>query len=224
MFRLTLKELLAKKLRLLTTALAVMLGVAFMGGTLVLTATMNRTFDDLLSDAYSGTDAFVRGESELDDSTAAAPRIDASVVETVAQADGVQASMGFITGYAQIVGHDGKALGNPGMGAPTMGETWITDDELNPYELREGRSPAAHGEVVIDQNSANTGDFALGETISVLTKDGANDFTITGFAGFGDASSPGGASAVLFTVDDAQTYVSAPGKFDSVLVRAAVSA
>ena len=220
MFRLTLKELLAKKLRLLTTALAVMLGVAFMAGTLVLTATMNRTFDDLLSDAYSGTDAFVRGESELDDSTAAAPRIDASVVETVAQAAGVQASMGFITGYAQIVGHDGKALGNPGMGAPTMGETWITDDELNPYELREGRSPAAHGEVVIDQNSANTGDFALGETISVLTKDGANDFTITGFAGFGDASSPGGASAVLFTVDDAQTYVSAPGKFDSVLVRA----
>ena len=81
MFRLTLKELLAKKLRLLTTALAVMLGVAFMAGTLVLTDTMNRTFDGLLSDAYSGTDAFVRGESELDDSTAAAPRIDASVVE-----------------------------------------------------------------------------------------------------------------------------------------------
>ena len=77
MFRLTIKELLAKKLRLLTTALAVMLGVAFMAGTLVLTDTMNRTFDGLLSDAYAGTDAYVRGVSELDAGTAQAPRLDA---------------------------------------------------------------------------------------------------------------------------------------------------
>jgi len=57
MFRLTVKELLAKKLRLLTTALVMMLGVAFMAGTLVLTDTMNRTFDGLLSNAYAGNDA-----------------------------------------------------------------------------------------------------------------------------------------------------------------------
>ena len=69
MFRLTIKELLAKKLRLLTTALAVLLGVAFIAGTLVLTDTMNRTFDNVLSDANAGTDAYVRGVSELDAGT-----------------------------------------------------------------------------------------------------------------------------------------------------------
>jgi len=83
MFNLTVKELLAKKLRLLTTALAVMLGVAFMAGTLVLTDTMNRTFDGLLSNAYAGTDAYVRGVSELDAGTGQAPRLDQSVVESL---------------------------------------------------------------------------------------------------------------------------------------------
>jgi putative ABC transport system permease protein len=221
MFRLTIKELLAKKLRLLTTALAVMLGVAFMAGTLVLTDTMNSTFDSLLTDAYSGTDAFVRGESGLENSTAPAPRIDETVVDQIAQLDGVEASFGFITGYAQIVDHDGKAMGNPGMGAPVFGETWITDDELNPYNLTEGHAPSANGEVVIDQNSADKGDFAIGEQISVLTKEGSDTFTISGFAGFGSEDSAGGASAVLFTEDDAHTYVSSPGMIDSVLVRGA---
>ena len=165
MFRLTLKELLAKKLRLLTTALAVMLGVAFMAGTLVLTDTMNRRSTACCrtpTRAPTPSSAAIRARRQH----RAAPRIDDPSSTTVAKAAGVAGIEGFITGYAQLVDHDGKAVGNPGMGAPTMGETWITDDELNPYELREGRSPAAHGEVVIDQNSADTGDFAVGETVT----------------------------------------------------------
>ncbi len=223
MFRLTFKELLAKKLRLLTTALAVMLGVAFMAGTLVLTDTMNSTFDGLLSSAYSGTDAYVRGESALGNSTAQAPHISQGVVDAVAASADVDVAFGFITGYAQLVDHHGKAVGNPGRGAPTMGETWITDDELNPYELSAGRAPTAHGEVVIDRHSAQTAHFVLGERVRVLTKEGSDMFTIVGIARFGDADSAGGASAVLFTVDDAQTYVSEPGQFSSVLVRSATA-
>ena len=63
MWRVTIRGLLAKKLRLLTTALAVMLGVAFMAGTLVLTDTMGKVFDDLFADVNAGTDAYVRGET-----------------------------------------------------------------------------------------------------------------------------------------------------------------
>ncbi|HZY07429.1 MAG TPA: hypothetical protein VFE69_06770, partial [Ilumatobacteraceae bacterium] len=66
MLHLTLKELAAKKLRLLTTAVAVMLGVAFMAGTLVLTATISKTFDGLFSEGYAGTDAYVRATSQID--------------------------------------------------------------------------------------------------------------------------------------------------------------
>src|SRR5918993_962933 len=98
MFKLTIKELFGKKLRLITTALAVMLGVAFMAGTLVLTDTIGKTFDGLFSEAYSGTDAFVRGEKVLDSSTDAPP-IDASVLDTVAAVDGVQHAAGTVSGY-----------------------------------------------------------------------------------------------------------------------------
>src|SRR5829696_2515906 len=107
MFSLTIKELLARKLRLLTTAMAVMLGVAFMAGTLVLTDTMDRTFDGLLSDAYAGTDTYVRGASNIDDSTAQAAPISDSVLDTVRTQPGVAGAVGFVSGYAQLIDHDG---------------------------------------------------------------------------------------------------------------------
>ena len=66
MFRLTIKELAARKLRLFSTALAVFLGVAFLAGTLMLTDTVTKAFDGVLSDAHEGTDAYVRGASPLD--------------------------------------------------------------------------------------------------------------------------------------------------------------
>jgi putative ABC transport system permease protein len=218
MFRLTLKELFAKKLRLITTALAVMLGVAFMSGTLVLTDTMSRSFDGLFSDAYAGTDAFVRGVSPLGDHSAGAPSLDAGIVATVAAADGVAHAEGLVSGYAQLVDHDGKAIGNPGQGAPTLGDAWIDSPELNPYHVVEGRPPASNGEIVVDRRSAETADFVLGEAVTVLTKSGSDVFTITGIAKFGEEDSIGGASQVLFTDADAQQFVGEPDQFDAVSV------
>ena len=84
MFRLTIKELVAKKLRLLSTAMAVLLGVAFLAGTLVLTDTVTKTFDSVLADANAGTDAYVRGDSPLDLGFGEArPRIDAALVDAL---------------------------------------------------------------------------------------------------------------------------------------------
>ena len=66
MFQLTIKELAARKLRLLATAFAVLLGVAFMAGTLVFTQTVGATFDSALAEADQGVDAYVRTPSEID--------------------------------------------------------------------------------------------------------------------------------------------------------------
>ena len=88
MWRVTIRGLLAKKLRLFTTALAVMLGVAFMSGTLVLTDTMGKVFDDLFADVNRGTDAFVRGQTVFkSDFGDVRSRIPASLVTTVQGAD-----------------------------------------------------------------------------------------------------------------------------------------
>ena len=153
MFRLTLKELRAKKLRLLTTALAVMLGVAFMAGTLVLTDTMNRTFDGLLPTPTRAPTRTCAASPSSTTALAAAPRLDASVVDTVAQRRRCRSRRwASVTGYAQLVDHDGKASGNPGMGAPTFGETLDHRRRAEPVRARRRHAPpAAHGEIVIDQ-------------------------------------------------------------------------
>src|SRR6188472_4055157 len=142
MIRVTLKDLWAKKVRLFTTSIAVLLGVAFMSGTLVLTDTVSRTFDDLFKNVNAGTDAVVRGVTTVSsgDLGDQRPRVDDSLVATVSKVPGVKLARGDVLGYAQIVGKDGKAIGNPNRGAPTFGGAWH-DDELNPFTLREGKAP-----------------------------------------------------------------------------------
>lgn len=231
MWHATLKDLAARKVRLVTTGVAVLLGVAFMAGTLVLTDTVSKTFDDLFADVYDGTDAVVRGEAAF--STAEGgdqrPKLDASMVDEVAGVDGVATAEGMVLGYAQIVDSDGDALGNLSTGAPTFGSTWIADDDLNPFDLVEGEAPeasatvagveattAAPYEVVIDRGSAADGHLAVGDTTEVLTVAGPQPVTVVGIASFGEADNPGGASYAMFAGPDAEALVSEPGRVDAI--------
>lgn len=222
MFRIALKTVLARKLRLISTAFAVVLGVAFMSGALVLTDTVGRSFDSLFADIFDDTDALVRSTQKFESSAEAAEaraRIDASVLSNVERADGVARAVGFVQGYAQIVGKDGKELGNPGAGAPTFGSNWIDDPELNSFSLAEGRAPTGPDEVVIDKASATKGKLLVGDKTNVLTTAGAIPVTIVGVAKFGTADSPLGASFAMFTTAKAQEVVAEPGMFDSIIVR-----
>jgi putative ABC transport system permease protein len=223
MFRTTLKDLSARKLRLLTTSIAVLLGVAFMAGTLVLTDTIGKTFDDLFADVNSGTDAYVRGEAafEVDEMGGQRARLDESLADTIRGVDGVAVAAPSIQAFAQIVDKDGEPIGDPKMGAPTYGASWLADDDLNPFDLASGRAPEAADEVVIDQGSAKAAGYEVGDAASVLTQAGEQAVTIVGIATFGGEDSPGGASFALFTLDAAQTYLTAPGKVDAIKVVAA---
>src|SRR3954447_25762391 len=104
MFRTTMNGLLAHKFRLFTTALAVMLGVAFMAGTFVLTDTVTKTFDDLFATVYKGIDSYVEGEAAfegVENAGAQRGRIDASLVDTIMKVDGVRTAEGMSMGYAR---------------------------------------------------------------------------------------------------------------------------
>ena len=81
--------------------------------------------------------------------------------------DGVAAAEGHIEAYAQLVDKDGEADGQPRHGrARRSAAHWLADDGLNPFDLVDGRGPAdATDEVVIDEASADDGDFAVGDTI-----------------------------------------------------------
>ncbi len=223
MFRLMLDNLVARKFRLLSTALSVVIGVAFLVGSLVLIDTISRSFDDLFADVNQGVDAEVRSSEALEtDFGTIRGRIDASVVAEVEEVPGVKAAAGSVFGYAQLVAPNGEAMGNPGQGAPTLGFSWTDVAELNPMRLLGGgRAPVAAGEVVIDLKSANDGPFAVGDSVTILLQGPPQEFEIVGIARFGTADSPLGASVALFEPATAQAVLAEPGKVDAVDVVAA---
>ncbi|HEX6596905.1 MAG TPA: FtsX-like permease family protein [Acidimicrobiales bacterium] len=220
MFKLTFKSLLARKRRLITTALAVTLGVAFMAGTLVLTDTIGQTFDDLFGNAYANTDVQVRQVASFEgpdgfDTADQRGRVDASIIPSLLAIDGVATAEGDIFGYARLLAKDGDPIGRPDMGAPTIGSVW-SETELNPFRIVAGQAPRADDEVVIDRKSANDGKLAVGDTTRVLVQAGPQEIRIAGIAKYGTADSPGGASFVLFRSSVAQRLLAEPGKFDSI--------
>ncbi|MBN2623757.1 MAG: ABC transporter permease, partial [Acidimicrobiales bacterium] len=217
MVKVALRGLLAHKSRLVTTFLAVALGVAFIGGVLVLTDTMNRSFDDLFADVYRDTDAVVRSEETIGtDFGDIRGQVDASLLDTVRQADAVAAADGNVEGFARIVDKDGDPVGDPAMGAPTLGGNWTDVDELNPFDLTDGRAPTSAGEVVIDLGTARDTGYAVGDMVPVQTQSASDEYEVVGIARFGTADSPGGASYALWTTEEAQRLVGEPDRFAAI--------
>ena len=219
MFKIVLQGLFARKLRLVTTALAVILGVAFTAGTLVLTDTLTSIFNDLSAGVYKGTDAVVRAKAVFNGPNnigEVRPMIDAALVPALSHVPGVAAAEGSVLGYTRLIGKDGTPIGNPTSGAPTLGGNWGTVQALNPFHLVAGHAPQAPDEVVIDKHSATVGHLAVGDTTTVLVNGPPRRVRISGISGFGTADSPAGASVVQFTTPVAQLLVAAPGKFSSI--------
>jgi putative ABC transport system permease protein len=218
--KVALRGLMAHKLRMLITFVAVAIGVAFMGGVLVLGDTMNRAFDDLFSDVFRGTDAVVRSEqvfsSDFGDIRSG---VDEDLVAVIEDVDGVESVAGSTDSFARIIDQDGDPVGNPAFGPPTFGSTWV-DGRLNPFNLDEGRAPEADDEIVIDRGAADSTEYELGDQVTVQTAKGIGEFELVGVAKFGTADSPGGATFVMWTAAAAQEWIGEEGKFSTISVAA----
>jgi putative ABC transport system permease protein len=221
MLWITLQGLIAHRFRLFATALAVTLGVAFTAGTLMLTDTVARTFDNLLGEIYAGTDAVVRGEEQFEgpmSTGAQRPRVDEALVDEVRGVDGVLAAEGSVMGYARLTTANGDAIGDPAAGAPALGLTWSDDGRINPLAITEGRAPEAADEIVIDAPSLEKSGISLGEPMTVLVQAGPVEKTVVGTIAFGSAETIGGATMVAFDPDVAQELLAEPGKWDEISV------
>ncbi len=222
MFKVTVKTLLARRFRLLSTGFAVVLGIAFLAGTLVLTATISNTFDTLFADAFAGVDAEVRGPKVFDGEQGAEDSrqpVDASLVEAVAEVDGVADAAGYVEAYAQLVGEDGEKIGDPDM-AGTYSQPWLGDSPINSYQLAEGRGPEADDEVVLDRGGAKEGDYALGDEATVLSVLGTETYEVVGIATFGDEDTASGRHYVFVTDDKARELASSPDTYDAIIAGA----
>ncbi len=216
MFTLTLKGLWAHKLRYALTGLAVVLGVAFMSGTMVLTDTMKSTFDGVFATANEGTDVIVQRAGALDgELSTTRDRVDADVVDQVAAVDGVATARGSIQGFAQLVHADGTVGTDDGLGV-TIGANWIDDERLNPFSLDAGHAPEGPDEAVIDRQTADDEGWEPGDRFSVLTADGPHELTLVGTATYGAVDGLPGSTLVATTDATAQALFAEPGHVDNV--------
>ena len=220
MWNATLKGLLAHKLRLAATALAIVLGVSFVAGTYVLTDTISATFDNLFKQVTQGIDVAVRTNATFSSQGMETREpMPASVLNQVRAVDGVRVTEGNVTGYAQFVGKDGKPVTTGG--APTLGVSFAADTPFTAgSEIRAGRLPRGPGEVVADAKTAEDAGFQVGDRGKILFQGPARTFTIVGIVGFGQADNLGGATLAGFDLRTAQQVLNREGEFDEIYVAA----
>jgi putative ABC transport system permease protein len=204
--------------RLVATFLAVFLGVGFLAGTLILSATLSASIEGFFTRADAGTDVVVRKAVAVSGAPGSQRGpIDASIVDRVRAVDGVAAAAPRIEGFGQIVGRDGKAVTVNG---PRTAGNWVEDADLNPYRIVEGHAPRADGEVVLNRGTAKLGDLHPGDRTTVLTP-APVPVTVVGIATFGTADAYGGTSYVGLTLDAARRYLApSPGRISSIAVKA----
>lgn len=205
MFRIALKGILARKLRLLLTAFAVVLGTAFLSGSFIFTDTIGRTFDDLFADLNANTDAVVRSSVviEGDFGSELRNRIPDTLVAEIEKVPGVDFATPQVQASAAIFTREGKPMQVNG---PTFGGNDL-DPSVSPWVYAQGRAPAAPDEVAIDMGSAKKEKYQVGEKIKINGTRGTEEFTLTGIVKFGTVDAPGGASQALFTLETAQGFL-----------------
>ena len=222
MRRVTLRGLLTRKLRLGLTALAIVLGVTFVTGTLVLGDTLNRTFDNLVGNVYQHVDFEIRGKQALSgvgnqgiDSTTSRRAVPQSIVAAVRRLPGVQFAYGSVSGYSQLVGRDGNTIGSAGS---SSGFSFDPNPQLSALRLVSGRAPTTDDEVLVDRSTAEKHHIAIGDRVRILLPNGHRTFTVSGIITFGSANSLAGATLTAFYLPTAQRLFNSVGRYDTINV------
>ncbi len=218
-----LKGLATRKLRSLLTMLAIVLGVAMVSGTYVLTDTIEVAFDSIFTKSYDETDAVVTGTKQVEWSESGKTVVPEALVAKVRSLPEVESATGTLldfsgdTDQAQLLDKQGKAIQN---GNPTFGFGIDPDAErFNPFDLTAGRWANRDDEVVIDAETASKYGYAVGQRIGVAAQGPIERFRIVGIAKLGEVSTIGGATIGIFTVNTAQRLHRKDG-FDTIAVAA----
>ncbi len=224
MRRVALRGLVGRKLRSILTALAIVIGVAMVSGTFVLTDTIDRAFHAVFTASYAQTDAVVSGKKLVDWSTSGNATVSPALLAKVQSLPEVGRAAGLVLDFssssntARLLDRDGKVIQSTGSDA-FGGGIDAAAERFNPFRLTEGRWAAAPDEVAIDADTAADHDYAVGDVIRVSADGPTRRFTIVGLLKLGDLSSLGGATIALFTADTARRILHKPG-YDSIAVAA----
>jgi len=216
-----LKGLLSRKLRTGLTAFAIVLGVAMISGTYVLTDSIDKAFDSIFTDVRAGSTAVISGKSAFDvseESGASDPVFDEVLLDKVRQVPGVGAAEASVDDEVQLIGKDDKAIVYGG--APNLGFSIADGDSVfNPLELVAGSWPGPD-EVVIDRSTADKEGLEAGQQVGVQGVGPVERLRISGIVTFGSVATIGGATLAGFDLATAQRLFDKRGKLDEIAVAA----
>jgi putative ABC transport system permease protein len=201
MLTLSIRNLLANKLRFFLTTFAVILGVSFVVASFVLSDGLTRTFDAIVEESISEVDVEVRAAKQFDEQAFANRSIDQSLVEQLAAVDGVgKIEPGVQSLKIVPVKPDGNAIET--LGAPIISLNWT--DTINPLTVVEGQAPIVPGEFAIDVGTADRENLIVGEIYDIVGVAGREPFTLVGLTRFGNENSLAGAVIVSLTLEEVQ--------------------
>ncbi|MEW2082609.1 ABC transporter permease [Streptomyces sp. NPDC005283] len=222
MFRTALRNVLAHKARLLMTVLAVMLGVAFVSGTLVFTDTLGNAYRKQSAKSYDNVAVAVTTYTGQSDGKKKAG-IDTRTLEKIRSLDGVADATGRVSGFAGVADQDGKLIGN---GWSNTGANFAPgkDGKDAQYTFTDGSGPVKDSQIALDQDSAAKGEYRVGDTVRVATNGPVKEYTLSGVFTTEDGGVNAGGSLVLFDTPVAQKLYLQPGYFKDVTVAATAGA
>ena len=197
MWRATIKGVFARKVRLLLTALAVVLGVTFVSGTYVLTDTLHASLGEIFQQYASGSDLVVAARRQVGDRATSRQRIPSDLAREVRRVDGVAAATPFLIGDAKFIERDHRTAIQP-LGAATLGISWAGGRSVGPARILDGRRPRRDGEVAMDAGTARRYGFHVGDEVRVLLTGAAEPFRITGLLALGNREDLGFATVAAF--------------------------
>jgi putative ABC transport system permease protein len=223
MVRVALKGLAGRKARAVLTAIAIVLGVAMVSGTYILTDTIKSAFSTVFTRVYKNTDAVITGKSavggEGNEERTLPPSFPESLLPRVQALPGVAEAAGGVGDRAQLVGHDGKVIAHGGAPALAFSHQ-VGAERFNPLTLTSGNWPTGPDQVAIDAATASKEGFSTGQRIGVIARGPVQYFTISGTVKFGGVSSLGGATMSVFAKPTAQQIFNKQGRLDSIQIAA----
>ncbi|GHB03345.1 ABC transporter permease [Streptomyces chryseus] len=218
MLRTALRNVLAHKARLLMTVLAVMLGVAFVSGTLVFTDTLSNAYSNQSAKSYKDVAVAVTTYPDLENGKKD-QGIDARTLKKIQGLDGVASATGRVSGFAGVADPDGKLIGNGWSNTGANFEPGANGEDPA-YDFTDGSGPAKAGEIALDRATADKGEYRTGDPVRVATNGPVKEYTLSGVFTTEDGQVNAGGSLVLFDTPVAQKLYLTPGHFKDVTIAA----
>ncbi|HZC31560.1 MAG TPA: FtsX-like permease family protein [Gaiellaceae bacterium] len=221
MIRVALKGLLGRKLRAALTVVAIVLGVAMISGTYVLTDTIKSAFSTVFTTVYSHTDAVISAKSAIGgnqngNNAERLPAFPESLLAKVRALPGVAAAEGGVDDTAHLVGRDGKVISGHGAPGLAFSVHAKASQRFNPLTLVSGTWPMGPDQVAIDANTASKSHYKVGDSIGVIALGPVQQFRISGIVKIGGVSSLSGATMAIFDFPTAQLLFHKVGKLDGI--------